>query len=92
MVIAITNLITIPYWIVLALFGAWFAVSTGRGVTSQAMVSNVAQSKFRGSFQNFNSSSQQAGTGLASLVAVFVVFENAGGKIGNYAWLGTIRY
>ena len=50
MVIAITNLVTIPYWIVLALFGAWFAVSTGRGFTSQAMVSNVADAKYRGSF------------------------------------------
>ena len=50
MVIAITNLVTIPYWFVLALFGAWFAVSTGRGVTSQAMVSNVADAKYRESF------------------------------------------
>ena len=90
MVIGITNLITIPYWIVLALFAAWFAVSTGRGVTSQAMVSNIADPKFRGSFQNFNSSAQQAGTGLASLVAGFVVYEQAGGKIGHYAWLGVI--
>lgn len=90
MVIAITNLVTIPYWIVLALFGAWFAVSTGRGVTSQAMVSNIADAKYRGSFQNFNSSAQQAGTGLASLLAGFVVYEGAGGKIGNYAWLGVI--
>ncbi|MEJ7627482.1 MAG: MFS transporter [Ferruginibacter sp.] len=90
MVIIITNLTTIPYWIVLVLFAAWFTVATGRGVTSQAMVSNVADSKHRGSFQNFNSSMQQAGTGLASLVAGFVVIENAGGKIGNYAGLGII--
>ena len=90
MVIIITNLTPGPYWIVLVLFGAWFTVATGRGVTSQAMVSNVVDPAFRGSFQNFNSSLQQAGTGLASLLAGFIVVENGGGKIGNYAGLGII--
>ena len=90
MVIIITNLVSIPYWIVLMLFGAWFTVATGRGVTSQAMVSNVADIKYRGSFQNFNSSIQQAGTGVASLLAGFIVTEGHGGKIINYFWLGVI--
>ena len=90
MVLLITNLVTIEYWIVLVLFAAWFTVSTGRSVTSQAMVSNVADPAYRGSFQNFNSSFQQAGTGLASLVAGFVVNENPNGSIGNYAGLGII--
>jgi predicted MFS family arabinose efflux permease len=90
MVLLITNLTHIPYWIVLVLFAAWFTVATGRGVTSQALVSNVAELKNRGSFQNFNSSMQQAGTGLASLLAGFVVVEREGGKIGNYAGLGII--
>lgn len=90
MVLIITNLSPISYWIVLVLFGAWFTASTGRGVTSQAMVSNVADIKHRGSFQNFNSSIQQAGSGLASLLAGFVVMEGAGGKIVNYFWLGII--
>ena len=90
MVLLITNLTPIPYWIVLVLFAAWFTVATGRGVTSQALVSNVPDLQSRGSFQNFNSSMQQAGTGLASLLAGFVVVEQQGGKIGNYASLGII--
>lgn len=90
MVIIITNLVPISYWIVLVLFAAWFTVATGRGVTSQAMVSNVADVKYRGSFQNFNSSIQQAGSGLASLLAGFIVMEGEGGKIVNYFWLGII--
>lgn len=90
LVVILTNLITLPYWIVLLLFACWFTVSTGRGVTSQAMVSNVADPKYRGSFQNFNSSLQQAGTGLASLVAGFVVVEKEGGRIGHYSRLGYI--
>lgn len=90
MVILITNLVPISYWIVLVLFAAWFTVATGRGVTSQAMVSNVPDIRHRGSFQNFNSSIQQAGTGLASLLAGFVVVQGDGGKIMNYFWLGII--
>ena len=90
MVIIITNLSPIPYWLVLLLFAVWFTVATGRGVTSQAMVSSVTETKNRGSFQNFNSSLQQAGTGLASLLAGFVVVETEGGKIGNYSALGII--
>ena len=84
MVLVITNLITIPYWIVLVLFGSWFTVATGRGVTSQAMVSNVTDPAIRGSFQNFNSSMQQAGTALASLLAGFIVTKQADGRIGRY--------
>lgn len=90
MILIITNLVPMPYWIVLILFGAWFTTSTGRSVTSQAMVSNVADIHYRGSFQNFNSSLQQAGSGLASLLAGFVVIEKGNGKIGNYAVLGII--
>lgn len=90
MILIITNLVPMPYWIVLILFGAWFTTSTGRSVTSQAMVSNVADIRYRGSFQNFNSSMQQAGTGLASLLAGFIVIEKGNGRIGNYAILGII--
>jgi MFS transporter, DHA1 family, inner membrane transport protein len=37
---------------------------------------------------SFNSSVQQLGTGMASLVAGFIVLEGAGGKIMRYSWLG----
>ncbi len=86
----ITNLVTIPYWIVLVLFGLWFSVATGRGVTAQAMISNVVKPEHRGSFQSFNSSMQQMGSGLAALTAGFVVTKNANGSIAHYAWLGIL--
>lgn len=86
----ITNLVTIPYWIVLVLFGMWFSVATGRGVTSQAMISGVVKPEHRGSFQSFNSSVQQLGSGLAALVAGFVITKNANGSIAHYGWLGVI--
>jgi MFS transporter, DHA1 family, inner membrane transport protein len=90
MMFLITNLFTIPYWIVLTLFGMWFTVATGRGVTAQAMVSNVVKAEHRGSFQSFNSSMQQLGSGIAALLSGFVITKNIDGSIENYAWLGYI--
>lgn len=77
LIIIITNL---PYKteaaVTLTFFAIWFAVSTGRGVSGSAMVSNVVAAQSRGSFQSFNSSMQQLGTGLASFVAGLLITKN----------------
>jgi MFS transporter, DHA1 family, inner membrane transport protein len=81
MVFVITNL---PFgtkaYITLLIFALWFAVSTGRGVTGSAMVTNVVDATTRGSFQSFNSSMQQLGTGVASFAAGLIITENAQSK------------
>lgn len=77
MIIIITNLpVATKAYVTLIIFGFWFAASTGRGVTGTAMVSNVADSSNRGSFQSFNSSMQQLGTGLAAFVAGLLITRN----------------
>ena len=74
---------------VLLLFGLWFSVSSGRGVTGSAMVTDVVKPEQRGSFQSFNSSMQQLGTGLASLIAGLVVGKDAvSGNLTNYDVVG----
>jgi MFS transporter, DHA1 family, inner membrane transport protein len=88
LVFIITNLPNMPIAFVLVLFCIWFTASTGRGVTAQALVSNVVDPKFRGSFQSFNSFMQQLGTGLASIVAGLVVTKNDMGKLEHYPVLG----
>lgn len=88
MMIVITHLPPIYFPIVLLLFGLWFIVATGRGVTAQAMVSSVVEAEKRGSFMSFNSSVQQLGTGASSLLAGFIVLEGDAGKILRYPWLG----
>jgi MFS transporter, DHA1 family, inner membrane transport protein len=90
LVFILTNLPPIPFSWVLALFAIWFTLATGRGVTAQAMISNVVPAASRGSFMSFNSSVQQLGTSAASLLAGWVVIRNADGKILHYAWLGYI--
>jgi MFS transporter, DHA1 family, inner membrane transport protein len=86
----ITNLPPVHFAIVLTMFGIWFTLATGRGVTAQAMISNVVKPQHRGSFMSFNSSVQQLGTSLASFLAGFVVLKGEGGKIIHYNWLGYI--
>lgn len=88
LVIIITWLPPISFSIVLLLFALWFIVATGRGVTAQAMISNVVEPQKRGSFMSFNSSVQQLGTAAASLIAGFMVIGGSDGKILRYEWLG----
>ena len=88
LVVVITHLTPIAFSIVLVFFGFWFIASTGRGVTAQAMVSNVVEPRKRGSFMSFNSSVQQLGTSAASLIAGFIVVKGSKGEIYHYDWLG----
>jgi predicted MFS family arabinose efflux permease len=90
MVWVITNLPTMPFSLVIILFVFWFVVATSRAVTAQAMISNVVHAEQRGSFMSFNSSVQQLGTALASVIAGFVVIKNDSGKLQYYNWVGYI--
>ena len=91
MVWIITNLPSLlPFSIVLLFFALWFIVATGRAVTAQAMISNVVRQEQRGSFMTFNSSVQQLGTGIASLLAGFIVTKDSTGRLYRYEWVGYI--
>ncbi len=87
MVYGITNMPPVPFLSCLLFFIAWFIFATGRGVTAQAMVSNVVEKEQQGSFMVLNSSMQHAGTFLASIAAGYVVIEN---KNGNSALNGSV--
>jgi predicted MFS family arabinose efflux permease len=90
MIYILTNLPVQPSQImVLVLFGLWFTASTGRGVAGSAMVSNVVSPEHRGSFQSFNSSFQQLGTGIASFIAGLIVTKDATTqRLLHYDWAG----
>ena len=88
MVVMITNLPSLPFSVVLSFFAIWFALATGRAVSSQTMVSNVTGSSNRGSFMSLNSSIQHLGTGVAALVSGYIVSEDKGGRLMHYEWVG----
>jgi DHA1 family inner membrane transport protein len=88
MIWVITHLPLLPFSMVTVLFSIWFIVATGRAVTAQAMISNVVPQDQRGSFMSFNSSVQQLGTGLASIVSGFIVVEDNRHNLLRYEWVG----
>jgi len=90
MVVIITNLPSVGFPVVLLFFGLWFAVSTGRAVTAQAMLSNVPLPGQRGSFMSFNSSVQQLGTSAASFLSGFIVIKAEDGKLLRFDWVGYV--
>jgi predicted MFS family arabinose efflux permease len=89
-VFIITNLPDWPFALVLFFFGLWFMVATGRGVTAQAMLSNVPLPAQRGSFMSFNSSVQQLGTSAASFLSGAIVIKGLNGKLLRYDWVGYV--
>jgi MFS transporter, DHA1 family, inner membrane transport protein len=84
----ITNMPSIPFYYVLVVMGFWFTFSTGRNIPAQAMITTVVNPAERGQFMSFNSSFQQLFTGMASIIAGFIVVKDAGGKIFHYNWVG----
>ncbi len=84
----ITNMPAIAFYFVLIATGIWFVVSNGRSIASQAMISNVVESQYRGSFMSLNSSLQQLFVGSASFVSGLIVTNDAAKKIHNYNWVG----
>jgi MFS transporter, DHA1 family, inner membrane transport protein len=88
LVYTITHMTQLPQWAVLSLFAIWFAFATGRGLSAQALVSNVAPLETRGSYQSFVGFINQMGTGLASIIAGIVVTKMQDGTLHGYGSLG----
>ncbi len=90
LVYTVTHLVHIhPAW-TLTIFAIWFAMSTGRGISAQALVSNVSPPATRGSFQSFVAFINQLGTGIASLIAGWLVTKDASGTLSGYGNLGMV--
>jgi len=86
----ITNLPVIPFYLALIFTGFWFVFANGRGIASQAMISNAVESQYRGSFMSFNSSLQQLFIGSASFFAGLIVTNDPAKKIHHFQWSGYV--
>lgn len=90
-VILITHMPSIPFYFVLIVTGLWFIVSNGRSISAQAMISNVMEPQYRGSFMSLNSSFQQLFVGTASFMAGLIVSNDpVTKKIFHYNWAGYV--
>ena len=85
----IANMPAIAFYYVLVATGLWFIVANGRSIAAQAMISNVIEARYRGSFMSINSSLQQLFVGSASFVAGLIVSNDpVTKKISHYSWVG----
>ncbi|HEY0066610.1 MAG TPA: MFS transporter [Flavisolibacter sp.] len=85
----ITNMPAIAFYYVLIATGIWFVVANGRMIAAQAMVSNIIEPQYRGSFMSLNASFQQLFVGSASFAAgLIVVNDPVTKRIGHYNWVG----
>jgi predicted MFS family arabinose efflux permease len=86
----ITNMPTMPLFVVLITFALWFSTATGRTVPGQAMTTQAVTSQSRGSFMSLNSCVQSLGSGVATLISGWITYSDDRYAIHNYNILGYI--
>ncbi len=85
----ISNMPPIAFYFVLIATGLWFIISNGRSIAAGAMITNVIEPQYRGSFMSINSSLQQLFVGSAAFVSGLIVTNDpVTKKIYNYHWAG----
>lgn len=84
----ITHLEITPIPLVLLVSTMFFVTSNGRYVPAAALVTGTARPENRGSFLSFNSAVQQLAIGVASLLAGFIIAEDAAGQLVNFNIVG----
>ena len=87
-VLFITNMPRVDIWITLIATSVFFAVSSGRFIPAQAMVTATVEPQNRGSFMSIVSSMQQLSAGLAAYIAGLVVVKQSNGEMFYYNWVG----
>jgi predicted MFS family arabinose efflux permease len=59
-----------------------------RMIPSQALISAIPDASQRGSFSSISASLQQLSGGLGSVLAAWIIAENADGSLRHFDWLG----
>jgi predicted MFS family arabinose efflux permease len=83
-----TNLPVTPLWVVLINSTAFFILVSGRMIPAMAMVSQVVESKIRGTFMSLVGSVQMLSSGIASVLAGWIVTIGPDGMMQHYNIVG----
>ena len=86
--IVTTNLPVTPLWIVLINSTAFFILVSGRMIPAMAMVSQIVENKIRGTFMSLIGSVQMLSSGIASVLAGWVVTIGPDGMMQHYNLVG----
>lgn len=87
-VFLITNMPPISIYLALAITTIFFIFVSARMIPMQAMVTSVVSPQQRGGFMSINSSLIQLGSGLAALIAGFIISETPEHKLIHYDYVG----
>jgi len=83
-----TNLPVTPLWIVLINSTAFFILVSGRMIPAMAMVSQLVENKVRGTFMSLIGSVQMLSSGVASVLAGWIVTIGPDGMMQHYNIVG----
>ena len=89
-ILAITHLPESPTWLILLVTTAFFVIVNGRMVPFLAILTSAVDPVRRGSFLSLNSSLQQIGAGVASLLAGLIVQKAESGRLLHFGVSGLV--
>ena len=83
---------TVPVWVALCVTTFFFVFGSGRMVPAQTQLTMAIPSKQRASFMSLNSSVQQLGSAMASIIGGFIVIEaqTPTKELIYYNWVGVL--
>lgn len=87
--LVVTHIGTVPLWLWLICTTTFFVLVSGRMIPAMAIISSAAQPRLRGTFMSLNATTQAFAMGLATMLAGFIITQDASGKIVDY---GTVGY
>jgi MFS transporter, DHA1 family, inner membrane transport protein len=87
-VVGVTLLPPLPVPAIIAITTVFMVVAGGRWVTALSLINNAVEARTRGSFMSLNSSVQQLGAGLASLLAGWMVVDGPDRRLHGYPKVG----
>lgn len=87
-ILIMTNLAPVPFAAMMAIFIFFFVFVPGRFGPAMALLSASVVPQLRGSFMSFAGSVQQLGSGMATLLAGFIIGRAADGTLTRFHWAG----
>lgn len=88
--LVVTHIGAVPLWLWLICTTAFFVLVSGRMTPAMAIITSAAQPRLRGTFMSLNATMQSFAMGLATTLSGFIITQDAGGQIVDYATVGYV--
>ncbi len=88
--LVVTHIGAAPLWLWLICTTVFFVLVSGRMIPAMAIITSAAQPRLRGTFMSLNATTQSLAMGLATTLSGFIITQDAGGQIVDYATAGYV--